>query len=46
MSLLTKEKDTLSLLLALPRNNGVDVVSSVSFGVLSYREFPLPLTFC
>ena len=28
----------------LPRNNGMDVVSSVSFGVLSCREFPLPLT--
>ena len=35
-----KKKDTLSLLLALPRNNGVGVVSSVSFGVLSCREFP------
>jgi len=28
------------LLLALPRNNDVDVVNSVSFGVLVYREFP------
>ena len=40
--LVTKRKDTLSLLLALPRNNGADVVSSVSFGVRSCREFPLP----
>ena len=33
-----KKKDTLSLLLALPRNNGMDAVNSVSFGVLSCRE--------
>ena len=39
-----QKKDGLSLLLALPRNNGVDVVSSVSFGVLPCRGFPLPLT--
>ena len=32
---MVNKKDTLFLLLALPRNNNVDVVSSVSFGVLS-----------
>ena len=42
--LFTNKKDTLSLLLALLRNKGVDVVSSVSFGVHSCREFPLALT--
>ena len=36
--------DTLSLLFSLSRNNGMNVVSSVFFGVLSCREFPLPLT--
>jgi len=35
-----KNSKTLSLLLALLENNNVDVVSSVSFGVLDYRESP------
>jgi len=33
-------EDVNLILLALPENNDVDVVSSVSFGVLDYRESP------
>jgi len=33
-------EDVNSILLALPGNNDVDIISSVSFEVLDYHEFP------